>query len=85
MATVSDNTEKKAFTFGTRVKLDNAPLFRDENYPTSHRALTGTFYLYDGRRVNGRYKVVASRQSVRYKPEAMVYIGWVKEEDLEKI
>lgn len=85
MAKVIDHTDKKPFTFGTKVKLENAPLFRDENYPTSHRTLSGTYYLYDGNCVNGRYKVVSSKFSVRFKPEIMVFIGWVKESDLGKI
>lgn len=85
MATGIGNSGKKVFTFGTKVKLENAPLFRDEFYPSSHRSLTGVFYLYDGKCVNGRYKVVSTKQAVRFKPEAMVYVGWVKESDLGKL
>lgn len=80
-----DNSSKKAFTFGTKVKLENAPLFRDATYPASHRSVSGIFYLYDGECVNGRYKIVSSKQSVRYKPESMVFIGWVEEKNLGKL
>lgn len=85
MATGVDKAGKRAFTFGTKVRLVNAPLYRDEFYPMSHRTLTGLYYLYDGKCVNGRYKVVAAKQAVRYKPESMVYIGWVEESSLGKM
>lgn len=85
MSTGIDNTGKKTFTFGTKVKLDNAPLFRDATYPMSHRTLTGIYFLYDGKCVNGRYKVVSTKQSVRYRPEEMVFIGWVEEKNLGKL
>ena len=85
MATEASTSNKKVFTFGTRVKLDDAPLFRSSTYPTSHRSISGTYFLYDGKCVNGRYKVVHSKQSVRFKPEQLVFIGWVEEKSLEKI
>ena len=85
MANEATKTEKKYFNFGTKVNLENVPLFRDAHYPSSHRSVSGTFYLYDGRCVNGRYKVVSSKQAVRFKPESMVFIGWVKETDLGKL
>ena len=85
MATGIDNSNKKAFSFGTKVKVENAPLFRDATYPSSHRKVSGIYYLYDGNCVNGRYKIVSSKQAVRFKPETMVFIGWVKESDLGKL
>ena len=85
METGSQNSTKRGFTFGTKVKLENTPLFRDEFYPTSHRALTGTYFIYDGKCINGRYKIVASKQAVRFKPETMVFIGWVDEQSLAKL
>ena len=84
MATGTDNSNKKALIFGTKVKLDNVPLFRTESYPTSHRSVSGTYFLYDGKCVNGRYKIVSSKQAVMFRPEPMVFIGWVEESYLTK-
>ncbi len=38
---------------------------------------TGTFYLYDGVKVNGRYRVTNSTKRVGKKPVALYVSGWV--------
>ena len=39
---------------------------------------TGTFYLYDGKRVNGRYRVTNKKARVGKTPLALNVSGWVK-------
>lgn len=76
---------KKTFTFGTEVLLNNTPLFRTSTYPASHRPVSGKFFLYDGIEKNGRFKITTSKRCVRFKPEGMVVIGWVNKSDILKL
>lgn len=39
---------------------------------------TGTFYLYDGKKVNGRYRVTNKKSRVGKTPVALYVSGWVK-------
>ena len=75
---------ERKLKFATKVVLDNTPLFRTSTYPTSHKAVSGTFYLYDGEELNGRFKIVNSKRSVRYKFENMVVVGFITKEDALK-
>ena len=47
---------------------------------TGNAALTrtGTFYVYDGKKVNGRYRVTNKKSRVGKKPVALYVSGWVK-------
>lgn len=76
--------EAKKLRFATKVVLENAPLFRTSTYPTSHKRVSGVFYLYDGVEENGRYKVVRSKLGVRYKHQNMVVEGFITKEDAIK-
>ena len=76
------NKKEQKMTFGTEVRLNSAPLYRTSTYPDSHRSVTGTFYLYDGVEENGRFKIVTSKRSVRFKPESMVFEGWIRKQDI---
>ena len=39
---------------------------------------TGTFYLYDGKKVNGRYRVTNQKARVAQQPLALYVSGWVE-------
>lgn len=39
---------------------------------------TGTFYLYDGKKVNGRYRVTNKKSRVGKKPVALYVSGWIE-------
>ena len=67
---------------GQEVILNETPLYRTSDYPASHRKLSGKYFLYDGKEANQRLKIVSSRKSVKYKPESMVFIGWVSKKDI---
>lgn len=68
---------KKTPKAGDTVKLSKDKLFLSS---TGSAALTrtGTFYLYDGKKVNGRYRVTNKKSRVGKKPVVLNVSGWVK-------
>lgn len=62
---------------GDVVKLNKDKLYHAS---TGEKAAvrTGTFYLYDGVKVNGRYRVTNKPERVNKKPVALYVSGWVK-------
>lgn len=61
---------------------DVVKLIRGKLYVSSTTKIgatrTGTFYLYDGEKVNGRYRVTNSKTRVGKKPMGVYVSGWVE-------
>ena len=62
---------------GDVVELNNGKLY---SASTGNKAVsrTGTFYLYDGQKINGRYRVTNRADRVGKKPVGMYVSGWVE-------
>lgn len=67
---------KPAPKAGDVVKLNKGKLYASSTGKTAFTR-TGTFYLYDGVKVNGRYRVTNSAKRVGKKPLALNVSGWV--------
>lgn len=61
---------------GDTVKLNKGKLYVSSGGKTA-LTRTGTFYLYDGVKVNGRYRVTNKAKNVGKKPVALYVSGWV--------
>ncbi len=61
---------------------DAVPLNKGKLYVSSTGKMavtrTGTFYLYDGKRINGRYRVTNKKERVGKSPVALNVSGWVE-------
>lgn len=68
---------KKAPKAGDKVTLSKDKLYL-ASVGTAAVTRTGTFYLYDGKKVNGRYRVTNKKNRVGKKPVALYVSGWVK-------
>ena len=68
---------KPAPKAGDVVKLNKGKLYTSSTSKTAFTR-TGTFYLYDGVKVNGRYRVTNSASRVGKKPVALYVSGWVE-------
>ncbi len=62
---------------GDVVKLNKDNLYVSST-GTAAKVRTGTFYLYDGKKVNGRYRVTNKPERVNKKPVGLYVSGWVK-------
>lgn len=63
---------------GEAVKLAKAPIYISSVEKTPSGTLTGTYYLYDGENVHGRYRVTTKKANCGKSPAAKYVTGWVK-------
>ena len=63
---------------GQAVVLNKTPLYisATANKPSRHK--TGTYFIYDGIAVNGRYKITARKSMCGLKPAKFFVTGWVE-------
>lgn len=65
---------------GKELHLDHVPLY-NLNHPDIKMSDTfGTFYLYDGIEVNGKYLVTVSKDRVNKQPSGFNATGWIDKE-----
>lgn len=62
---------------GDQVVLNRGKLYRS-SVGAAAVTRTGTFYLYDGKRINGRYRVTNRKKRVGKQPLALYVSGWVQ-------
>ena len=70
------------FSAGKAVVLKNAPLYVSATAQKPTAKKSGTFYLYDGEKINGRYRVTNSTNRVGKRPAGANVTGYVNAADL---
>ena len=68
----------KTYQKGDKVTLKNAKLYASSTGKTSVNTVTGTYYLYDGKLTNGRFRITTSESNCGKKPVGQYVTGWVK-------
>lgn len=73
--------QKKSFARGERIKLSGAVLYCSS---TAKRGIkkSGIFYIYDGKRVNGRMRITNRKENCGKTPMGSFVTGWVSEEQI---
>ena len=71
-----------AFPARRMVTLENTPLYVSSTAKTPAARKTGTFYIYDGKRLNGRYRITNAVDRCGKKPVSENVTGYVDESDL---
>ncbi len=66
------------FAAGALIALTNAPLYRSSTEAASAGLRTGTYYIYDGIEINGRYRITNDPSLVLKLPMASNVTGWIK-------
>lgn len=66
------------FIKGNMLKLTNEPLYRSATAKNYSRRVTGQYYIYDGKKVNNRYRVTIKKDYVGKSPVWMNVTGWIK-------
>lgn len=64
------------------VTLENTPLYVSSTAKTPAARKSGTFYIYDGKELNGRYRITNSVDRCGKKPIGENVTGYVNESDL---
>ena len=72
---------QKAYTKGSKITLKNATLYASSD-SVSGSKISGTYYVYDGKAVNGRYRITNAKVNCGKTPISQYVTGWVKETDM---
>lgn len=70
------------FYAGKPVELRSAPLYASATAKKSVNHKTGTYYLYDGIEISGRYRITSTKERVLKKPIGQNVTGFVNASDL---
>lgn len=62
---------------GQVVRLQNAKLYASTSSSIPARTISGTYYLYDGKLLGGRYRITNKASSVGKKPMILYVTGWI--------
>lgn len=76
--TVAKPTTVKTYKKGDAVKLTKAPLYISSTAKKSVGTKTGTYYIYDGIKTNGRYRITNKTKNCGKKPAGLYTTGWIK-------
>lgn len=70
------------FRAGRKIILKDADLYAAAGEKRAVRRISGTFYLYDGKDLDGYYRICPSEENVNAVPIAQNVTGWVKRESI---
>ena len=62
---------------GMAVKLSGAKLYGSASATTSANTVTGTYYLYDGENIGGRYRITTSKDLCKKEPIGSHVTGYI--------
>lgn len=65
---------------GATVELNNAPIYVSSDAESIAGRVTGTYYLYDGKEILGRYRITDKSSDVGRTPVGEYVIGWLPKE-----
>ncbi len=65
------------FSIGRAITLVNASLYTSSIIPHSSGRLNGTYYLYDGKEIDGRYRITNKKEKVAQEPLSINALGFI--------
>lgn len=77
-AKVNELLKIKSIKKGDAIVLKNEPLYANATTKNVAKKLTGTYYIYDGKEIDGRYRITNSRARVGKAPIGLYVTGYVK-------
>lgn len=63
---------------GDKVTLKSTPLYKDSATNKATKNISGTYYIYDGEKINGRYRITNKANRCGKKPLWLYVTGFVK-------
>lgn len=74
---MNEREAAKKHVKGAKVVLKNKPIYPSATSRVASGTKTGTFYLYDGVNVNGRYRITVKKNMCGKKPTYQYVTGWI--------
>jgi GH25 family lysozyme M1 (1,4-beta-N-acetylmuramidase) len=68
----------KTYKKGEKIVVSKKKFYASSTSKSSLIKRTGTFYIYDGQKVNGRYRVTNKLSNCGKKPAALYVSGWIE-------
>ena len=65
---------------GQAIKLSSTPVYVSATAPNASARRSGWYYIYDGEKINGRYRITNRKEFCGKKPIANYVSGWIKGE-----
>lgn len=78
----SGGNDVDRYRAGEKILLKNAELYGAAEKSAASRKISGSFYLYDGKNVNGFYRICPSENNVNAVPVAKNVTGWVEKSSI---
>jgi GH25 family lysozyme M1 (1,4-beta-N-acetylmuramidase) len=76
-ARVNELLKIKNIKKGDAIVLKKEPLYANASTKKVSRYISGTYYIYDGVEINGRYRITNNRKRVGKKPAALNVTGYI--------
>lgn len=67
---------------GKKLTLKNVSLYRSSTATAKSNSVTGTYWLYDGILISGRYRITNKESRVKKVPAALFVTGWIDKKDV---
>lgn len=68
---------------GKKLTLKKTPLYASSTSKTKVNTLTGTYYLYDGKAISGRYRITNAKVNCGKSPLGKYVTGYVNKSDID--
>ncbi|MBO4338669.1 MAG: glycoside hydrolase family 25 protein [Clostridia bacterium] len=70
-------SNKSEYEKGDEITLKNTPVYVSSTAKSPAAKITGKYYIYDGIKINGRYRITNSKRNVGRKPMINYVTGWI--------
>lgn len=68
---------------GDKITLKGAKLYASSSGQVAVNTLSGTYYLYDGKLLSGKYRITSSKDNCGKKPIGNYVTGWISKNDVK--
>lgn len=75
---VQEKVNDLIYTKGRKVTLTNASLYKNSSTKKATKKISGEYYIYDGEKINGRYRITNKAKNCGKKPIWLYVTGFIE-------
>lgn len=75
---IAASSKPKTYKKGDKVALKNKPLYKNSETKKVTKNVNGDYYIYDGEKINGRYRITNNAKNCGKKPMALRVTGFIE-------